>query len=336
MDSARLNYLFERYVNRKCTVAEQAEFLEIARDARHKQALEKLMEDLWCDEPGKRLDPVKSHAILEMILATDQEVIPLRKSAFFLPTRRIAASLAFITVCTAATLYYFDNRSLPDRETISAKEELPQAGVIQLPDGSTVILNAGSKLEHPQSFDGPVREVTLTGEGFFDIHHDLEKPFVVHTGKVKTTVLGTAFNIKAYPDQSDITVTVTRGKVRVSDDKQIFGIVSPDQQITFNKHQELVQQKVVDSHEVTAWMERDIYFEDITIGQAVDQLEKRFGINIALKNNNIGNCKFTATFVREEDIEQILRILCDFNNATLLIKGSKDFEIIGGECPSQL
>ena len=335
MDSARLNYLFQRYVNRKCTVAEQAEFLEIARDVRYEEALEKLMGELWCDEPGKLLNPVRSHAILEKILPSDQEVIPLRRSAFFLPTRRLAASIAFITVCTAATLYYFHNRNLPDRDTISAKEEQPQAGVIQLPDGSTVILNAGSKLEH-QSFDGPAREVTLTGEGFFDIRHDSEKPFVVHTGKVKTTVLGTAFNIRAYPDQSDITVTVTRGKVRVSDDKQILGIVSPDQQITFNKHQELVQQKAVDSHEVTAWMERDIYFEDITIGQAVDQLEKRFGINIGLKNKNIGNCKFTATFVREEDIEQILRILCDFNNATLLIKGSKDFEIIGGECPSQL
>lgn len=334
MDGSRLTYLFRRYVNRECTALEEAEFLEIVRDERHQEAIEHLMEELWQDVPGRHHFPLSSHDILEEIFASDRRIALIRKSAFSLPVARIAASLAFIALCTAATLFYFGDRTIPARENISAIAEKPRPGVIELPDGSTVILNAGSTLEYPQSFDGPVREVKLTGEGFFDIHRDPEKPFVVHTGKVKTTVLGTAFNIKAYPNQSDITVTVTRGKVRVSDDKQILGIVSPDQQITFNKKQELVQQKAVDSHEVTAWMERDIYFEDITIAQAVDQLEKRFGINIILKNNNIGDCKFTATFVKEEDIEQILRILCDFNNATLLKRTPEDFEIQGGECPS--
>jgi ferric-dicitrate binding protein FerR (iron transport regulator) len=320
-------------VNRECTLAEEAEFFDIVRDVRHRDKLESLMGELWGDAPETPLGSARSQDILQKILAPDRQIIPIRKRGFSLPARRIAASFAFITVCTAATLFYIGNNNIPNRDTINAIDERPRPGVIQLPDGSTVILNAGSTLEYPQSFDGPEREVTLRGEGFFDIQHDAEKPFVVHTGKVKTTVLGTAFNIKAYPYQSDITVTVTRGKVRVSDDKQIFGIVSPDQQITFNKNQELVQQKAVDSHEITSWVEKDIYFEDITIDQAINQLEKRFGITIDLKNHNIGSCKFTATFVREEDIEQILRILCDFNNATLLKKGSKEFEIHGGECP---
>ena len=333
MDCARLTYLFHRYVNRECTLAEEAEFFEIVKDARHRDELEKLMGELWVDVPETSLDVTRSQDILQKILVQDRQAIPFLKRGFSLPARRIAASLAFITVCTAATLFYIDNSNISKGDMIGAIEERPRPGVIQLPDGSTVILNAGSTLEYPQAFDGDVREVTLRGEGFFDIQHDVEKPFVVHTGKVKTTVLGTAFNIRAYPYQSDITVTVKRGKVRVSDDKQIFGIVNPDQQITFNKNQELVQQKAVDSHEVISWVERDIYFEDITIGQAVNQLEKRFGVTINLKNHDIDNCKFTATFVREEDIEQILRILCDFNNATLLKKGSKEFEIYGGECP---
>ena len=196
-----------------------------------------------------------------------------------------------------------------------------------------MVLNGASKLEFPESFSHGVREVTLTGEAYFDITHDPMRPFVVHTGKVRTTVLGTAFNIKAYPEQSDITVTVTRGKVKVSDDKQVFGIVNPDQQITFNKNREVTEQKAVDSHEVTAWMEKDIYFDDITIDHAVAQLEKRFDVSITLTNSKINDCKFTATFVRGEDLEQILRILCDFNNATLVANGNNSFEIQGGICP---
>lgn len=70
---------------------------------------------------------------------------------------------------------------------------------MRLPDGSTVLLNEGSELSYSTSFGKQAREVTLTGEGYFDVQHNLSKPFKVLTGNVTTTVLGTAFNIKAYP-----------------------------------------------------------------------------------------------------------------------------------------
>src|SRR5690606_2859673 len=88
--------------------------------------------------------------------------------------------------------------------------------LLHLPDGSTVIVGVGSKLNYPSSFDSlRTREVYLEGQAYFDIRHNPQKPFIIHTGKVATTVLGTSFNIKAWPEDQDITVTVTRGKVRV-------------------------------------------------------------------------------------------------------------------------
>src|SRR5688572_8298430 len=103
---------------------------------------------------------------------------------------------------------------------------------LRLPDGSTVLLNEGSKLEYPITFSGDTREVFLQGEGYFDIQHNPSKPFVVKTANVTTTVLGTAFNVKAFPSEKHITVTVTRGKVKVSKDEKVLGVITHDQQIT--------------------------------------------------------------------------------------------------------
>jgi ferric-dicitrate binding protein FerR (iron transport regulator) len=84
--------------------------------------------------------------------------------------------------------------------------------LINLPDGSKVVLNANSKLEYPPGFSNNTREVYLDGEAYFDIAHDPGKPFIVHTGSISTRVLGTAFNINAYRSQQFVEVTVTRVK----------------------------------------------------------------------------------------------------------------------------
>jgi hypothetical protein len=81
-------------------------------------------------------------------------------------------------------------------------------------------------------------------------------------------------------------------------------------------------------------MEKDIFFDDITFGQAIDQLERRFGSSIKMENAPMLGCRFTATFVKGEDLRQILTILCEFNNATLKENRSGGFVIEGGECPS--
>jgi ferric-dicitrate binding protein FerR (iron transport regulator) len=203
--------------------------------------------------------------------------------------------------------------------------------VVKLPDGSVVVLNAGSSLEFPETFNGKKsREVTLRGEGYFDIKHDASSLFIVYTGKLRTTVLGTAFNIKAYPDDNDITVTVTRGKVKVSDDKKVIGIITPDQQIKFNKHEEVSQQQRVDSKEVAAWSDRDIFFDDATLADVVKQLEQRFKVDIVFDNDTIKDCRFTATFVGGEDLNQILTVICEFNGSYFNRDATGIIHISGG------
>jgi len=185
-----------------------------------------------------------------------------------------------------------------------------------LPDGSTVILSFGSKLDYPSSFEGlPRREVYLTGQAFFDVRKSTVRSFVVHTGKLTTTVLGTSFNIKAYPGDMDITITVKRGAVKVSDQHKTLGIIRPDQQIVYNKQKANSVQTEVTTDNYLDWKQQDLLFDNLTVEEAAKLLEERFNVKIVISDASIGARHFTTTFPRSESLEEALKSICEFNEA---------------------
>ncbi len=331
MDSARLTYLFHRYINQTCTEAERIEFLKMINEPDYEVQVKDLMKSLWntADET-ERMSFARTEKILADILGDEEEEMVKHSSASSRWGKAVALA-ACILVGIAGVGYYIMSPRV-ERERVAelpAKVETHQ--ILKLPDGSVVVLNAGSSLEFPETFKGKKsREVTLRGEGYFDIKHDASSPFIVYTGKLRTTVLGTAFNIKAYPNDNDITVTVTRGKVKVSDDKKVIGIITPDQQIKFSKQQEASQQQQVDSKEVVSWSDRDIFFDDATLADVAKQLEQRFNVAIVFDNNTIKDCRFTATFVSGEDLNQILTVICEFNGSHFNRDATDTIHISGG------
>jgi transmembrane sensor len=328
MNNSRLEFLFHRYLSGSCTQEETLELIQYLNESNNPQ-VKHLLNELW-NHSSERLPAEKAEQILNSILAQPKKIVPLHRKRY--AWARAAAVIGFIALSGAA-YYQFNHAPSSGNVMQPLAENLQHHQYVKLPDGSTVILNSDSKLEYANSFTGTnTREVYLTGEGFFDIRHDDAKPFVVHTGKISTTVLGTAFNVKAYPEQNDITVTVTRGKVKVSDEVKLLGILIPDEQIIFHKSNHQARQEKVKSIEVIEWIENDIFFDDVSMLEAAKQLEERFHVKITFKNDNIKNCKFTATFIRGEDLHQILDVICEFNQAKYTADESGDIQVSGNGC----
>jgi ferric-dicitrate binding protein FerR (iron transport regulator) len=203
---------------------------------------------------------------------------------------------------------------------------------VTLADGSRIWINAGSELKYPGVFNGKTREVYLAGEAYFDIQHDVSKPFIIHTGKVITTVLGTAFNIKEDKNQHTVVVTVTRGKVSVANGNEPLGIITPNQQISFNTDNNQHSQVNVDAKQAIAWQENDIHFDDITFADAAKQLQQRFKVKINFANEKIKNCRFTGTALEGQKLDSILKVICAFNNATYQTMADGSISINGPGC----
>ena len=256
-------------------------------------------------------------------------IMPQRKYLW----QRIAAVAAVLIICFTLYLEWpaLQNRLHPVPLT-ALTVPLNQQKQITLPDGSKVWVNANSQLKYPQQFKGETREVYLSGEAYFDIQHDAGKPFIIHTGKIITTVLGTAFNIKEDKNSHAIIVTVTRGKVGVANENKQLGILTPNQQISFNLLNSKSTQTEVDAQQVIAWQKTDLHFDDITFAEAAAQLQLRFNVKINFSNDKVRNCRFTGTALKGEKLDKILKVICTFNNATYETKADGSIIIDGAGC----
>jgi transmembrane sensor len=190
---------------------------------------------------------------------------------------------------------------------------------VMLPDSSTVLLHTGSSISY--AMKGKVRELKLMGEAYFDIKHLADHPFVIYTGKVKTTVLGTAFNIKAYPGQN-ITVSVSRGKVSVADEKNhAVTTLLPNQQVVYNTTAQKVDQTNVEARETITWAKQDMQFDGMPYSQLAERLSRRYGVDVKFKNPEIEKCLITGRFTGTESLNKVLQTLSDIMGSTYSIDG---------------
>ncbi len=207
--------------------------------------------------------------------------------------------------------------------TRTSLADLPVNRFMTLPDGSTVILHGDSKLEIDENFNQSERVVRLTGEAYFDVAHRPDTPFIIHTGKIKTTVLGTAFNITAWPGQQDITVSVTRGKVRVEDENRVIAVLTPDKQVTYNKMSSTSGEKLVEATETIAWLQQDMTFDEMALEELADHLGRRYGVNITFGNPELQTCSVTGRFTGTETLEEVMRTLSILMNTQYTISGKE-------------
>lgn len=205
--------------------------------------------------------------------------------------------------------------------TVPQNSPLADRKWIKLPDGTSVQLNTGSHLDYPDSFSGKKnREVTLVGEAFFDVRHNAAHPFIIHTGAIRTTVLGTAFNVSAYQATQSVTVTVSRGKVVVQDAHKTLAVLTPNQQLLWTAGDKVMNKQTVDANAVMAWKASDLIMDDITLDEAAVMITRRYGVKVQFKNENVKNCRFTAAFLNRNDLSQVIGVLSDITGASLILK----------------
>ncbi|HEX6427354.1 MAG TPA: FecR domain-containing protein, partial [Niastella sp.] len=255
------------------------------------------------------------------------KAIPPAHRVHFLQRSWVRIAVAATVVAVAGIIIF---NLLPSRTGKQvAKTSIPAADKninrnITLSDGSKVLLHAGSELVYPPTFNGPNREVTLTGEAYFDVAHNGTQPFIIHSGNIKTTVLGTAFNIKAWPAEKEVTVTVTRGKVKVENETGVLGIITPDQQISVNTENKQSKQLTLNAEDALSWKNQEYTMDNVTLDEAITELQVRYGILIeAGRNENTGNCRFTASFKQDESLEYVLNVICKIYQASWKKEGDK-------------
>jgi transmembrane sensor len=200
---------------------------------------------------------------------------------------------------------------------------IPAGGQYQvvLPDGTGVWLNSSSALSYPTEFSGNERRVKLTGEAYFEVAKNKDKPFYVEMNNVQVKVLGTHFNISAYADDNDLTTTLLEGSVQISKNGGL-ALLKPGQQAVIGSNANAITVSKANIKEAMAWKNGYFMFNDDNIVDIMKRVSRWYDVDIEYKGN-FGAQRFGGTFTRSKSITDLLKNLEQISNVHFKITGRR-------------
>ena len=247
---------------------------------------------------------------------------------------RIAAAVIIAFASGMSTMYLIKDRPIADEQVLSSNTHYTEYMVpygsksrLMLPDSSVIWMNAGSKLGYHQEFNRSQREIFFEGEGYFHVSKNPDKPFYVRTPSVSLKVLGTSFNLKAYPEETDIETTVESGSVQIIG--QIDGKHIQDLVLTANQKavvprnisdppaentpreesvRPIVVKNIPDTRLYTSWKDNRWRIEKETLGTLSVKLERKYNVRISFTDDLLKRYSFTG-ILEEETLEQVLEVI---------------------------
>jgi ferric-dicitrate binding protein FerR (iron transport regulator) len=219
------------------------------------------------------------------------------------------------TVLLVISLGYIGFQYFKPKNNVILNEYVTLPGEVKefvLSDGTKVWLNSKTVLIASEPFIEGKREVLLIGEGYFEVAHDSEKPFIIKTSSLKTTVLGTHLNVSGYPGDNQTEVSLYEGKVELSDknspDSKV--VMKPGQKVSFSNNEKNFYIKSHELEKPAEWREGILRFYDEDLNSIAQKLERKFMTRIFVADKQAGKLRFTASF-DTEPLDKILTLLSE-------------------------
>ncbi|WP_353720002.1 FecR domain-containing protein [Dyadobacter sp. 676] len=328
--------LFRRFLENKCTPEEVAKLLAHFRTGEDEEQLRRLIaaELDAADAGAEKYGPAVREVYASL---ADRIATPVRKPVrpLIAPYIRNAAVWLLVLLSAGAVLYILNRREKAGGAVamLHAEAAAGEKKEVVLPDSSHIWLNAGSSVDYPRVFQDKERNVNLTGEAFFEVARDTARPFVICTGALRTRVIGTSFNIKAYPEDSSIAVSVVTGRVNVSSVESGASVeLSPDEQAVYGKFdRRLLARAYPDAGGLSVWKDGRLQFRNSPLHEVIRTLERRFDVAVKF-DDRARDCPVHADFDDTEPVTQILGMLAASLSGKLEGNRQAGYTLVTGEC----
>lgn len=226
------------------------------------------------------------------------------------------------------SLTFYTNLFTPIEATIAMSTSYGSRSEVVLPDGSVVKLNAGSSLEYHFDKIKKIRTVDFSGEAFFEVAKN-KQPFIIHTPDgLNVKVLGTKFNLSAYPEDHLVQTSLVEGKVELSVDGSTELILKPGQIASFDKQSQVLNYTVGEVSHQLGWTQDKLYMENMSLQDVCTHLERRYDVNITLSDQDMGERIHYTGVLKEQTVLDVLNALCRLSSIRYELKG-KEIRIFG-------
>jgi transmembrane sensor len=316
MDTTKHILLFFKKLRGELKPEEQRELLGLEAKDENKSFFKNL-EEIWERsgqyKQGYEPDVEAGLARFQQRLAAEKNLRPEKRPArrMLQSWRAAAATLALLAM---AGWWLWQNQSAP-----VALAYATAAGEVletKLPDGSQVILNEHTSLQLPASFEGlAARNVQLNGEAYFKVAHQADAPFIIQTPEATVEVLGTAFNLRAYPNESFTEVEVQEGRVRFTQlsSQRVIELQAGERGIFY--HNGEVAQQSAPALNALAWHTHRLEFRNVTLQEALPAIERYYKVKLELRNLQAASCSLSMAFSQEslQGVLDALKLIYGFS-----------------------
>jgi ferric-dicitrate binding protein FerR (iron transport regulator) len=334
----RIYELIARRLSGEATAAEEQELNDYLQQHAGDQYLYDILSKYWSQHADRVQEEAndEEERFRRIMEGTD---VPVRKISRH---KWIYYSAAASVLVVTALLFLFLNNKKASSTSVAAKQ--PQLSEVSarpgsrskliLPDGTQVWLNAESRITYLNTFNKSLREVNLEGEAYFDVTHDVSRPFIVHTSGIAIKVLGTAFTVKSYATDRTIEATLLRGSIEVTKNNDPAApkvILRPHEKLVYNKEENTVTQSTNNNATAapaetgisvttvpkdkpdsvlkeTSWVYNKLLFDGDRFDELALKLERWYNVHITFKQERLKQYRFKGTF-ENETIEQALEAL---------------------------
>lgn len=236
--------------------------------------------------------------------------------------RNVAAVIIFVSILLASVGIYITSNSQEQQITWNEIHvNIGQKKILTFSDSSKVILNAGTHFKYPSILDKNNTEVFLDGEAYFEITPDKTRKFIVHTAKLSTSVLGTKFNVSAFKEENETSVSLVEGKVAVSNtgNSNDSVVLNPSEQYVLSKNGSKGIVKQFDIIENIGWKDNQLVFNKKPLGYILNVLSRSCGVSFELSSNNFEEQNFTASF-KNTSLSTVIKSIQKLTNLNYNIK----------------
>lgn len=322
IETRRTSSEVEKFARGTCRHDEALSVVQWLKDPSKKSSLQQPLEKLWdkhLEEKGVHDEAVDLQPTLDRIhdhisMQWEQPDPGFQKKLRIYKILLRVAAVLFVPLLITTSLYIHEQT-----RTSATKDQYTELTVSYgsklhtvLPDGTTVWINSGSKLEYPQTFSKKNRSVKLSGEAYFDVTLNRQHPFVVETEAINIKVLGTRFNVTAYPGEETISATLEEGSVAIETGgkkSSSLCLLEPNEQMVFQKENRTFQKRTVQTDLFTSWKDGKLVFRNSSLNYMINQLERWFNTDIEITNEGgLPQTPFTMT-IEDETLEQVLKYL---------------------------
>lgn len=291
----------------------QEELLQLKAWLSDASEVESIFQEEWKKDDQKETK-VHFNDILKKIndIEKEENEIPLYKRVL-MNYQKVAAIL--LLPILAFSIYFAINQFNTEPTYFHTSAERGQKSQLSLPDGTKVWLNSDSEIIYSSNFGKKIRHVAVTGEAYFEVASNKKIPFVVEAGEAHIQVLGTSFNIKAYPDEEEIATTLVEGKVELTIQPEKMNVRSrtiemrPGESLVYDKIKNQLHYYNFDTDEVLAWTDNQLIFRDDNFQNLVRKIERWYDVVIIYDEKILDNRRLTVELYQGELLFRLLDII---------------------------